>query len=123
MTGAMDTETVPPVQRQNEEVSSMGASGGGGAASTTVLNRSPGAAAWIQANKNPGTRTINRGKPKDIPVVTTEQRAAPIKAAAGLAREERLQAARAGDVSELGSEIDNEIAAREEEEMLHQTAP
>jgi hypothetical protein len=115
LTGAMDTETVPPVQRQNEEVSSMGASGGGGAASTTVSNRSPGG--------NPGTRAINRGKPKDIPVVSTEQRAAPLKAAAGLAREERLRAARAVDASELGSEIENEIAARQEEEKLHQTAP
>ena len=46
-----------------------------------------------------------------------------MKATAGLAREERLRAARANGDSELGSEIENEIAAREEEEKLHQTAP
>ena len=55
----------------------------------------------------------------------TEQGAAPLNAAAGLAREERFQAARAADINDLASEdvgLEEEIAQRQEAEHLHQAA-
>ena len=77
------------------------------------------AAAYIQANC---TRAGNRSKPKDIAAVTLEQRAAPLRAVAGLAREERLRVAREKSANEQDNVVDDEIAAREEEELIHQAA-
>ena len=83
------------------------------------MPKTPKAAAWVQANNN---RAANRSKPKSLPAVSLEQRAAPLKAAVGLARDERLRLAREDCASEQGDTVDSEIAARLEEELLHQQA-
>ena len=72
-----------------------------------------------------------RRKPKDLPAVTTEQRAAPLRVAVGLAREGLLLAARInndGDDAESNADLqpemeDDEIADRAEEERRHQELP
>ena len=115
---AKQPEKEPAGQQQSEEVPLVDESGGGGSGNQSIP-RTPAAAAWIQANSN---RANNRTKLKEISAVTIEQRAAPLKAAAGLAREERLRAARETNANEPDNSVDVEIAERQEEERLHQDA-
>ena len=71
----------------------------------------PGGAA-TGTHKGSGTQAAPRRKPKDIPVQSTDQKAAILRNAAGLAREEQLTAARAN--AEQLEQIDNDINVEEE---------
>ena len=86
-----------------------------------------GAASHRGAGASPPTR--QRQKPKEIPIVTTEQKAATVRNATGAAREEQLRVARinaelADDVEDLDDgEEAQAIRMRLEEEMAQQALP
>ena len=66
-----------------------------------------------------------RRKPKEIPVPTVEQKAAPVKAATGLARAELLNLARANNDNDSNADVEESdaIRLRLEQEMDQQTLP
>ena len=78
----------------------------------------------VESHRGPTTISAMRKKPKDIPGVSLDQKAAAARAATGSARQERLRAARASGAADSSEEEEDAASRiRIEEELDQQSMP